>query len=209
MTGPADRLKRGLASVEVVSDDPVLAAVEAALVEHFGHRPQRASVSFLGVEPVEVLRFESVPGEWAYVTRGMSRRPMTGADATAIATDGPRAELLLQVIDPTGIYGEIWRRLAILAAAPAVEGVVYGPGMTVDLGEPLIAGAACTGVVTGESAIAPIETPGGAVAVLEVVPATSTELAWARVRGSAALRERWREAATELRDLVRSAVSLG
>ena len=29
-----------------------------ALSEHFGQRPARASVSFVGVEPIEVLRFE-------------------------------------------------------------------------------------------------------------------------------------------------------
>ena len=55
----------------------VLAAVDAALAEHFGHRPQRASVSFVGVDPVEVLRFEPIPGERAYVSLGMSGRPMT------------------------------------------------------------------------------------------------------------------------------------
>ena len=60
-------------SVAAVSD--VLPTVEAALVEHFGHRPQRASVSFVGVDPIEVLRFEPIPGERAYVSLGMSPAP--------------------------------------------------------------------------------------------------------------------------------------
>ena len=38
----------------------------------------RASVSFVGVDPIEVLRFEPIPGERAYVSLGMSRHPMTG-----------------------------------------------------------------------------------------------------------------------------------
>lgn len=178
------------------------------MVEHFGQRPQRASVSFLGVEPIEVLRFEPIPGERAYVTLGMARRPMTGADAEVLTADGPRAELLLQVTDSGGLHDDLWRRLAVLAAAPAVEGVVYRPGMTVDLGTPLVPSAACTGVVIGESVVDAVLTPAGEVAVLEVVPATSTELAWARVRGSAALRERWQETGTDLRNLTRTSVPL-
>src|SRR5437764_13038837 len=79
-------------SVAAVSD--VLTAVEAALVDHFGHRPARASVSFVGVDPIEVLRFEPIPGERAYVSLGMARHPMTGAAASVLAENGPRAELL-------------------------------------------------------------------------------------------------------------------
>jgi hypothetical protein len=189
-----------------VSD--VLAAVEAALVEHFAHRPQRASVSFVGVEPIEVLRFEPVPGERAYVSLGMSRHPMTGAAESVVATDGPRAELVLHLHDPTDVLADVWRKLAVLAAAPAVEGVVHVPGMSVDLGEPLVGGSACIGVLITESPLADIETAAGPVRVLQAVPATATELAWCRVRGSAALRERWADAATDLRDLFRRAVAL-
>jgi Suppressor of fused protein (SUFU) len=186
----------------------VLAAVEAALVEHFGHQPQRASVSFVGVDPIQVLRFEPIPGERAYVSLGMSRHPMTGAMEAVVAADGPRGELMLHLRDPTDEHAEVWRRLALLAAAPAVEGVVYGPGMSVDLGEPFTAGSACTGVLVDESLIPDIDVAAGTVAVLQVLPATSTELAWCRVRGSAALRERWTEAGTDLPDLGRRAVGL-
>jgi len=139
---------------------------------------------------------------------GMSRHPMTGAAELVQSADGPRAELMLHVHDPTDEYADVWRKVALLAAAPAVEGVVHTPGMSLDLGEPLVADSACTGVLITESPLADIATDDGPVAVLQAVPATSTELAWCRVRGSAALRERWTDANTDLLDLTRRAVAL-
>ena len=186
----------------------VLEALEAALVEHFAHTPQRASVSFVGVDPIDVLRFEPIPGQRAYVTAGMARHPMTGAAESVLAADGPRAELMLLVRDPVDEWADVWRRLAVLAAAPAVEGVVYAPGMSVDLGAPLVAGSLCTGVVVGEPSFDAITTPAGDVAVLPVVPATSTELAWCRVRGGAALQQRWTDHEVDLLDLARRPVAL-
>jgi len=187
---------------------PVLLAVEAVLVEHFGAVPARASVSFVGVDPIEVLRFEPIPGERAYVSLGLARHPMTRADAAVQAVDGPRAELLLHLRDPADEFADVWRRLAVLAAAPAVEGVVYSPGMSVDLGEPLAAGSACTGVVLTESPLGDVPTPAGPVTVLQAFPATSTELAWCRVRGAAALRERWDGQDVDALDLRRRAARL-
>jgi hypothetical protein len=191
-----------------MTSPPVLAAVEEALVDHFAQPPQRASVSFVGVDPIEVLRFEPIPGERAYLTLGMSRHAMTGAAESVLAADGPRAELMLHVRDPTDEHAGIWRRLAVLAAAPSVEGVVYAAGMSVDLGEPLSPGSLCTGVVVEDSAVGMIDTSTGPVAVLQVVPATSTELAWCRVRGSAALRERWAQGGVDTLDLTRRPVAL-
>jgi len=185
-----------------VTSSVPLAAVDAALRDHFGQAPVRASVSFVGVEPIEVLRFEPIPGEWAYVTLGMSRRSMTAADEFVQASDGPRAELMLSVRDPQRVFEDVWRRLAVLAAAPVVEGVVYVPGMTVDLGEPLAQGSLCTGIVTAESAVEPID----GVDVLAVLPATQNELAWARVNGGAKLVDRWRAEGTDLLDLTRGTV---
>jgi hypothetical protein len=187
---------------------PVLAAVEEALAEHFGHRPQRASVSFVGVDPIEVLRFEPIPGERAYLSLGMARHPMTGAEASMLSTDGPRAELMLHLRDPADEHADIWRRLAVLAAAPAVEGVVYSPGMSVDIGEPLVPGSACTGVLITESPLPEVPSAAGPVTILAARPATSTELAWCRVRGAAALRERWDAAGVDQLDLMRRPVGL-
>jgi hypothetical protein len=191
-----------------VTAPEVLASVHRALAEHFGQQPQRASVSFVGVEPIDVLRFEPIPDDRAYVTLGMSRHPMTSAAETVQVTDGPRGELMLELHDPTDRHAEVWRRLAVLAAAPVVEGVVYAPGMTVDLGEPLAPGSRCTGVLIGESVLPAIGTDSGTVAVLQVIPATSTELGWARVRGAAALRAAWTEHGTDLLELARAAVAL-
>jgi hypothetical protein len=184
-------------------------AVEDALRAHFGHTPSRASVSFVGVDPIEVLRFEPIPGERMYVSLGMSRRPMTAPSQTVVSPAGPRAELMLHVRDHSGHPDEVWRRLAVLAAAPSVEGVVYTPGMTVDLGEPLVAGSRCSGVVVTESPLEPIVIRDASVTVLEVVPATATELAWCRVHGAAALRQRWADERVDLLDLARPAVALG
>jgi hypothetical protein len=190
-----------------VSD--VLAPVEAALVRRFGQQPERASVSFVGVDPIEVLRFEPIPGDRTYVSLGMSRLPMTGAGESTLAADGPRAELVLSLHDPTDEYADLWRQLAVLAAAPAVEGVVYAPGITVDLGMPVTPSSRCTGVVVTDWAHPSIDTDDGPVDLLQVVPATPNELAWCRVRGSGALLERWATVGVDLLDLTREAVPIG
>lgn len=186
----------------------VLADVERALVDLFGQVPARASVSFVGVEPIEVLRFESASGVLTYVSLGMARRPMAAATEVVVSDTGPRAELMLQVLPRGDEDAGVWRRLAVLAAAPAVEGVVYTPGMTVDLGEPLAPGSRCTGGVIVESLVPAVTTGAGPIDVLEVAPATSTELAWCRVHGSAALRDRWTAQDVDLHDLSRPVADL-
>jgi hypothetical protein len=191
-----------------VAADDVLESVAAALGDHFGQPPAIASVTFLGVEPIDVLRFEPIPGEIAYLSLGMSRHPMTASDQVVVSGDGPRAELMLSVRADER-FTDVWRRLAVLAAAPAVEGVVYSPGMTVDTGEPLAPGSRCTGGVVQQSAVDAVATSAGAVQIYAVVPATSTELAWSRVHGTDALVQRWHEARTDLLDLARNAVQLG
>jgi hypothetical protein len=185
-----------------------LDAVDAALQQHFGQAPVRASVSFVGVDRIEVLRFEPIPDERAYLSLGMARHPMTAASADVQSEDGPRAELMLHVRDGADVHFDVWRQVALLAAAPAVEGVVYTAGMTVDLGQPIASNSRCTGGLIVDGPIAPIDATPGPVAVLQLVPATSTELGWCRVHGSAALRERWAERGTDLLDLARPAVAL-
>jgi len=202
----------------------LLTLVEAAYRQHYETAPTRASVSFLGVEPIEVLRYEQpadyqragYPGDeghrdepvaTSYLSLGMSRYPM--AEPSAVSVDpatAPRAELLLSVL---GRPDDVWRRLAVLAAAPAVESAVYRIGLRVDLVEPWCAGSRCTGAVLVAGPLQPIAIPGSsAVAVFRLLPTTSVELAWARVHGSDALLERWRSAGTELRDLYRDSVAL-
>ncbi len=188
----------------------VLDAVEQVLVESFGHVPTRASVSFVGVDQIEVLRFAPDPGEWVYVSLGMARLPMTSATATVQAQDGPRAELLLRVRDDADWYSDVWRQLAVLAAGPAVEGLVYRDGASVDLGQPLAARSRCSGIVAATMPDLPaIDTANGPVVVFQALPATAAELAWARARGTDALRELWAAQRTDLLDLGRSSVALG
>ena len=157
---------------------------------------------------IEVLRFEPIPDERAYLSLGMSRHPMTPSDAAVAHVDGPRAELMLHLRDPLDQHADLWRQLAVLAAAPAVEGVVYVAGMTVDLGQPLSSGSRCTGTLVAESPVPVIDTGSGPVTVLQLLPATANELAWCRVHGTAALQQRWRDARVDLLDLDRGPVEL-
>lgn len=183
----------------------LLQLVEAAYRQHFEMVPARASVSFLGVDPIEVLRYPDGAIDH-YLTLGMSRHPMADPGDTVIAASAPRAELLLSA---AGRQEQLWRTLAVLAAAPAVEGAVYQAGNRVDLEEPLCPGSRCTGAVLAASELQPIAVAGMAdVQVLRVLPASATELARARVHGSEQLRQRWQAAGTDLTDLMRQPVDL-
>jgi len=190
--------------------DSVLLQVEAHLLTVLGQDSGRAGVSFLGAERIDVLRFGPDPDELVrYATLGMSRAPMGDPGALVVLEDGPRAELLLSVSGP---HDSVLRRLAVLAASPAVEGVVLVPGAGLDLGEPLWDGAAFTAVLVGA--------PGGhvpdlvldaahePVRFLPLLPMSPNEAAWKRVHGAAALEQRWLDCGTDLRDPRRAEVDL-
>jgi hypothetical protein len=189
-----------------VTGPDILQLVEAAYRQHFEVVPARASVSFLGLDPIEVLRYPDGYTDH-YLSLGMSRHPMSDPSQLVVAAQrAPRAELLLSA---AGRPDSLWRRLAVLAAGPAVEGAVYQVGNRVDLGEPLCSGSRCTGGVLTTAALQPIAVPGLAdVHVLRVLPATQTELAWARVHGSEQLQQRWLAAGTDLTDLMRAPLVL-
>ncbi len=184
----------------------ILHLVEAAYRQHFETVAARASVSFLGLDPIEVLRYPEGRHDH-YLSLGMSRYPMADPSEIVVAAESaPRAELLLTA---AGRPELLWRKLAVLAAAPAVEGAVYQAGNRVDLGEPLCSGSRCTGGVLATAGLQPITVAGlAAVQVLQVLPATQTELAWARVHGSEQLQQRWQAAGTDLSDLLRDPVEL-
>ena len=182
--------------------DELLTLVEAHLVSVLGHDSGRASVSCLGTDRIDVLRFgPDQDGLVRYATLGMSRAPMSGS--SALLTEGPRAELVLSV---RGAHDTVLRRLGALAASPAVEGVVITAGAGLDLGEPLWDGARFTAVLVGQ--------PGGLVPDLDdvqflpLLPMTPNEAAWKRVHGAEALEERWLAQGTDLRDPARPEVSL-
>lgn len=176
-------------------------------------RPQRASVTFLGVEPIDVLRMavdtETGPG-LVFATVGCSRHPM--GDPTDLHADplrGPRAELVMRMA-PTSPLPGLHKRLAMLAAAPAVEGLILGVDALVDLGEPLWDGSSCTAVLLGVDDITPLDLPEpmDPVTFLRAIPITANEAAWVRLKGAAALREAWTEAGIDVTDPNRSAAQL-
>lgn len=242
----------------------VLRLVERHLLGWLGPDSGRASLTFLGADPIEVLRFgPGSDGVVRYVTLGMAREPMTPAEASVRDPGGPRAELVLSL---RGRRDSAARALAILASMPVVEGrpVVAGSGL--DLGEPLWEGGRFTAVLVGEpSGLIPdlpltrgdlpglaggevgISAPGGPgnsgpgnsgpaiggpadggpgnggpagggedgagdgpapVQFLPLLPMTANEAAYKRVHGATAMRQRWLEAGTDLRDPDRPEVAL-
>ncbi|HEV7825540.1 MAG TPA: suppressor of fused domain protein [Mycobacteriales bacterium] len=138
----------------ILPGDDVLVTVEAHLLSALGQDSGRATVSFVGVDRIDVLRFgPDRDGGVTYATLGMSRRPMV--DPAVVApevTEGPRAELLLRTAEP---QDSVLRSLAVLAATPAVEGLVVRPGATIRLGRPLWEGADVTAVLVGDPAAVP------------------------------------------------------
>jgi hypothetical protein len=194
----------------VPNPDSLLVEVEAHLVAVLGQDSGRAGVSFLGAERIDVLRFGPDPdGLVRYATVGMSRAPMGDPGSDVVLADGPRAELVLSV---HGRQDTALRRLAVLAASPAIEGVVLGPGAGLDLGEALWEGGRFTAVLVGEPgglvpdlALGEAEEP---VRFLPVLPMTPNEAAWKRVHGAAALEERWLAQALDLRDPARAEADL-
>jgi hypothetical protein len=172
--------------------------VRAHLDSHFGDaEPDVASVSFLGAEPMNVLRYR-VDDTMNYVSLGCSRHPML--DPTAMVAEpelGPRAEVVLRLRNTEGITG-LARSLAIVASSPAVEGVVLTTDALVDLGGPLwtqpSARVPFTAVLLGDSDIAelPLDPPREPVRFLSATPITATEAAWVRLKGADAMREAWR-----------------
>jgi hypothetical protein len=193
----------------------VLTDVRAHLRAHFSAagiaaEPDAASVTFLGTEPIEVLRFgPGADGVVHYVSLGCSRHPMSDpSDPSTLFADpvrGPRAEVVISLrgTSPTGLA----RSVALLAATPAVDGLVLTPDALVDLGAALWARqsgpAQFTAVLLGRSDIADLELKdpmAGPVAFLAASPMTATEAAWVRLKGADAMREAWRTDGVDVLD---------
>ena len=190
----------------------VLAKVRAQLREHFATtgitaEPVEASVTFLGSERIDVLRFgPDEAGISHYVSLGCSRHPMF--DPTEMVTDalhGPRAEVVVELRGPSpkGLV----RSLAILAAAPAVEGLILEPDALVDLETPLWESAPFTAFLLGGSDIddVALAAPLPPVTVLSATPITATEAAWVRLKGTDAMRDAWQQDGVDVLDQGRPA----
>jgi hypothetical protein len=190
----------------------VLAEVRGHLRAHFdGQRddrePDSASVTFLGVERIEVLRFgPDAGGRLHHVSLGCARHPM--ADPAALAVDslrGPRAEVVITLRDSAPTPG-LARTVAVLAATPAVDGVVLVPDALIDLGTPLWERPAglppFSAVLLGPSDIGELELepPREPVQFLAATPITANEAAWVRLKGVDALREAWRQDGIDVTD---------
>ena len=178
--------------------------------------PDVASVTFLGVERIDVLRFgpdhrAGLETVYHYVSLGCSRYPM--ADGAAVVTDpvrGPRAEIALSLRVGAPADG-LARSIAVMAATPAVEGVVLGAGALVDLSGPLWTAAPFTAVLLGTSEIPELalQSPRDPVQFLSAVPVTQTEAAWVRLKGAEAMRQAWSDDRVDVLDPLRPASSSG
>jgi hypothetical protein len=190
----------------------VLADVRAHLRAHFAKagitaEPDAASVTFLGTEPIDVLRFgPDDDGVVHYASLGCSRYPMT--DPAAMAADplrGPRAEVVVSLRGPSP--AGLARAVAVLAAAPAVEGLVLEPDALIDLGTTLWDGTPFTAVLLGPSDIADVALPAprSPAAVLAAIPITANEAAWVRLKGADAMRQAWHQDDVDVLDPSRRA----
>ena len=187
-TGTAGRADLAAAGVT-----DVLADVRAHLRAHFAREPDAASVTFLGTQSFDVLRFGPEDDDVIhYASLGCSREPMTDpAEFVADPLRGTRAEVVVALRGPTPTG--LARSVAVLAAAPAVEGLVLAPDALVDLGAPLWNGAAFTAFLLDRSEIGDVDLPSplDPVAVLSAIPITPTEAAWVRLKGAQAMRDAW------------------
>lgn len=196
-------------STGVPDASSVLTAVRERLVAEYGGEPQEASVTFLGSAPIRILRFVDIEsGLVRYASLGCSAEPMGDPSALVPDPTAPRAELCLVLRG--GVDGLV-RALAVLAAAPAVEGLVLTDGALIDLGEPLWPGASFTAVVLREPEMADVEVGGQAapVRIFRAVPVTHTEAAWVRLKGAPELEQAWSEAGVDVTDPARPAVNPG
>jgi hypothetical protein len=132
------------------------------------------------------------------------------ADPTDFLADpeiGPRAEVVvsLRAPTPTGLA----KSVAVLAAAPAVEGLVLDADALVDLSAPLFEGAPFTAFLLGPSEIGDLVLPEplAPVRFLAATPITPTEAAWVRLKGAEAMREAWRTDGVDVLDAHRRASS--
>ena len=185
--------------------------VRAHLDAHFDQsEPDVASVTFLGADSIDVLRYRSGPsgheGLVHYVSMGCSRHPMV--DPAAVVADphrGPRAEVVLRLRNPGPVTG-LARSVAVVAASPTVEGVVLTPDALIDLGTPLWERASgrapFTAVLLGDSDIADLalDPPREPVRFLSATPITATEAAWVRLKGAEAMRDAWRSDGVDVAD---------
>lgn len=149
-----------------MSTDDYTASAAAKLRElfdpdHRGTQPEIASITFVGVPPINIMRCVRPAGATGldgttrttptivYASIGCGREEM-GDPTSLIQGDNPagRAEVALEVDQP--IDG-VARMIATIAASPMVEGLVVEPDAIIELGFPLWHQSAFRSVVTGQT----------------------------------------------------------
>lgn len=167
--------------------------LRSRLTAHFdAGEPDVASITFLGLQPIDVLRFgPDAHGVSHYVSLGGSRH-----------AEGVPAEVVVSLRSSATLPG-LARSVAVVAAAPAVEGLVLTAEALVDLGQPLWHYAPFTAVLLTRSEIEAID----GVEFVAATPITPTEAAWVRLKGVDAMRRAWREDGVDVLDPARTASS--
>lgn len=192
-----------------MSSDEIVRTVHAHLAGYFTDRgagePDAASVTFLGAEPYELLRYgPDDAGLTHFASVGACRYPMSDpGEMLASEQLGPRAEVLISLRG--NVFPGLARSLAVLAASPAVEGLVLTDDALVDLGQPLWDDPdrqAFTAVLLQASDVPdlPLPEPLSPVRFLAAVPITANEAAWVRLKGAEALRDAWLQADIDVMD---------
>ncbi len=169
-------------------------------------------MTFLGADPIDVVRFGKPDSAdfsaVQYISLGCSRHPMVDpAELLADPVRGPRAEVTvaLRGPSPTGLA----RSVAVVAAAPAVEGLILEADALVDLETPLWQGAPFSAYLLGPSDVEDVVLPDplSPVTVLSAVPITATEAAWVRLKGAGAMRQAWAQDGVDPTDPRRQAAN--
>ncbi|WP_078289310.1 suppressor of fused domain protein [Mycobacterium sp. D16R24] len=192
-----------------MNSDEIVRQVLAHLSSHFATlgagESDSASVTFLGSEPYELLRYgPDDAGVSHFVSVGSSRYPMSDPGEMLTSEElGPRAEVSISLRG--SVFPGLARSLAVLAASPAVEGLVLSEDALVDLGQSLWddpARQAYTAVLLQDGDIPdlPLPEPLSPVRFLAAVPITANEAAWVRLKGAEALRDAWRQADIDVMD---------
>jgi hypothetical protein len=177
----------------------VAAGVRAHLGAHFARagtpmEPDVATVTFVGMPPIDVLRFGPDPrGVIHYVSVGGSR-----------VGEGTPTEVVVSLRSASTEPG-LARSVAVLAAAPAVEGLLPAPDALVDLGQPAWETAPFTAFLLADSEIEPV----AGVHFLRAIPVTANEAAWVRLKGADAMRQAWQEDGVNVLDPTRRASAPG
>ena len=134
----------------------VLTEVRARLDEHFTAEPISASVTFLGAEAIDVLRYGPAgDGVHRYVSLGCSRHPMVDpTQMLADPTTGPRAEVVVAARADAQQVGPVDRRRRRVARR---RGLILRADALIDLETPWR--GTFTAMLLGHSDIPDIELP--------------------------------------------------